>query len=128
MASFDTHDQQLPSTPPIGCPFSQQLNNMPEEQKTQMLSMYQDMVKSGQHIGSHEESKETRKCTRDQKLLDYPDDKHQQDIGSTGVSSAEENRNDHKVAKKEKKLQGGCPFFSKELTDPQGKNLTPGYP
>lgn len=22
----------------------------------------------------------------------------------------------------------GCPFFSKEITDPQGKNLTQGYP
>jgi len=30
--------------------------------------------------------------------------------------------------KREKRQMMGCPFFNKEITDPEGKNITQGYP
>ncbi|CDW77840.1 UNKNOWN [Stylonychia lemnae] len=120
--SQNTSDQFREGT----CPVLSSLHLLPEERKNEMLKQYDEMVKSGMHKPLPSQNAQVQ--------LQCPAQMKQEMITavSTRSSSADENSKQQLksqlISNTEKKPIMGCPFFSKEITDPQGKNITQGYP
>ena len=103
------------------CPVLGMMQSMPEEQKERMMREYQDMVDKGQHKPLEQVRNQPSQCTRPGRQLAIPNQEMFENLSTEHSSTLD-------VQKQEKKPMMGCPFFNKEITDPQGKNITPGYP
>ena len=105
-----------------------------------MLKMYEEMVASGAHskLDTHELQLSTEKRSSENTSTDCPMSIREFGAESTNQNSVNEKEDKVQVrasspplitmVKQDKKPMMGCPFFNKELTDPEGKNITQGYP